>query len=139
MTIRGIAAEAAGQPVGTGARAKAARAPSARRAAGLLLRRPTDLHPERQAYLERLHATDAAIASAHRLTQDFAKLVREHGAPGWRAGWAREKPARSRRCDASRRGCGPTEGFVHKLKLLKRQAYGRAGSAVLRRRVMWAA
>lgn len=34
---------------------------------------------------------------------------------------------------------GPTEGFVHKLKLMKRQAYGRAGFAVLRQRVMLAA
>jgi len=34
---------------------------------------------------------------------------------------------------------GPTEGFVHKLKLLKRQAYGRAGCAVLRQRVLLAA
>jgi len=34
---------------------------------------------------------------------------------------------------------GPTEGFVHKLTLVKRQAYGRAGFAVLRQRVMLAA
>ncbi len=32
-----------------------------------------------------------------------------------------------------------TEGFVHKRKLLKRQAYGRAGFAVLRQRVVCAA
>ncbi len=30
---------------------------------------------------------------------------------------------------------GPTEGFVHKLKLLKRQGYGRAGFDLLRRRM----
>jgi transposase len=34
---------------------------------------------------------------------------------------------------------GPTEGFVHKLKLVKRQAYGRAGFALLRQRVLRAA
>jgi len=34
---------------------------------------------------------------------------------------------------------GPTEGFVHKLKLVKRQGYGRAGFAVLRQRVLQAA
>ena len=31
---------------------------------------------------------------------------------------------------------GPTEGFVHKLKLLKRQGYGRAGFDLLRQRVL---
>jgi transposase len=31
---------------------------------------------------------------------------------------------------------GPTEGFIHRLKLLKRQAYGRAGVAFLRHRLL---
>ena len=31
---------------------------------------------------------------------------------------------------------GPTEGFIHQLKLLKRQAYGRAGVAFLRHRML---
>ena len=31
---------------------------------------------------------------------------------------------------------GPTEGFVHKLKLLKRQGYGRASFDLLRQRVL---
>jgi len=34
---------------------------------------------------------------------------------------------------------GPTEGFVHKRKLLKRQGYGRAGFDLLRQRVLCAA
>ncbi len=34
---------------------------------------------------------------------------------------------------------GPTEGFVHKRKLLKRQGYGRAGFDLLRRRMLCAA
>ena len=34
---------------------------------------------------------------------------------------------------------GPTEGFVNKLKAVKRQAYGRAGFAVLCQRVLLAA
>ncbi|MDP9475468.1 MAG: transposase, partial [Actinomycetota bacterium] len=33
---------------------------------------------------------------------------------------------------------GPVEGFVHKLKLVKRQMYGRAGFGLLRRRVLGA-
>jgi transposase len=31
---------------------------------------------------------------------------------------------------------GPMEGFVHKLKLLKRQGYGRAGFDLLRARML---
>ncbi len=34
---------------------------------------------------------------------------------------------------------GQTEGQVHKLKLLKRQMFGRAGFALLRKRVLLAA
>ncbi len=148
--------EAVGRPAGAGARAKAARVPSARRVAGLFLRRSVDLHPEQQAYLDRLHQADAAVATAYRLTQEFATLVRERGGDRLDA-WLAEAdacavPALTRfaaglRADlaAVRAGLttiwsnGPTEGFVHKLKLLKRQAYGRAGFAVLRQRVLLAA
>ncbi len=31
---------------------------------------------------------------------------------------------------------GPTEGFIHRLKRLKRQAYGRAGVDFLRHRIL---
>jgi transposase len=34
---------------------------------------------------------------------------------------------------------GVTEGQIHRLKLLKRQSYGRAGFALLRQRVLHAA
>lgn len=147
---------AAGHPAGTGARVKTARVPSARRVAGLFLRRPADLHPEQQAYLDRLHQADATVATAYRLTQEFATLVRERGGDRL-AGWLAESdacpiPALQRfaaglRADleAVRAGLterwsnGPTEGFVHKLKLVKRQAYGRAGFAVLRQRILLAA
>ncbi len=148
--------EAAGVPAGTGARAKAARAPSARRVAGLFLRQPDDLHPEQQAYLERLAVADTTLAAAYRLTQAFATLVRERGGDrldDWLAeADACAVPALQRFAtglradlDAVRAGLtevwsnGPTEGFVHKLKLVKRQAYGRAGFAVLRQRAVLAA
>jgi transposase len=31
---------------------------------------------------------------------------------------------------------GPTEGFIHRLRLIKRQAYGRAGVDFLRHRIL---
>jgi transposase len=148
--------EAAGQPAGASRRATAAQAPTARQVAGLFLRRPADLKPEQQAYLDRLQEAHAALATAYRLTQAFAAMVRERGGEhldAWLAEAEGSEVAALRRfatglrkdLAAVRAGLtepwsnGPTEGFVHKLKLVKRQAYGRAGFAVLRQRVVRAA
>ena len=96
------------------------------------------------------------MATAYRLTQAFATMVRERGGEPL-DDWLRE--AEDSDVDALRRFAkglrndlaavraglterwsnGPTEGFVHKLKLVKRQAYGRAGFAVLCQRVVRAA
>jgi len=106
--------------------------------------------------MDRLLANDAAVVTAYRLTQSFAAMIRERGGTHLDA-WLVEAaacpvPALRRFAtglrgdlDAMRAGLterwsnGPTAGFVHKLKLVKRQAYGRAGFAVLRQRVMLAA
>ena len=96
------------------------------------------------------------MAAAYRLAQDFAAIVRERGGDRldqWLAeADACQVPALKRfakglRADlaAVRAGLtetwsnGPTEGFAHKRKLVKRQAYGRASFAVLRQRVLRAA
>lgn len=103
-----------------------------------------------------MRQADAALATAYRLTQDFATMVREHHGERLDA-WLAEVDA----CGASalqrfatgvhadlaavRAGLteewsnGPTEAFVHKLKLLKRQGYGRAGFDLLRQRLLCAA
>ena len=148
--------EAAGRPAGTSRLTKASPTPTARHVAGLFLRRPADLKPEQRAYLERVRQADVALATAYRLTQDFATMVRERQGERLDA-WLAEAdtcdvPALRRfaaglRADlaAVRVGLteawsnGPTEGFVHKLKLLKRQGYGRAGFDLLRQRVLCAA
>jgi len=93
---------------------------------------------------------------AYRLTQDFAALVRERGGDRLDA-WLAEAdacavPALQRFATGLRAELeavravlteawsnGPTEGFVNKLKVVKRQAYGRAGFAVLRQRILLAA
>ncbi len=99
---------------------------------------------------------DAAVATAYRLTQDFAVMVRER--QGARldvrlaeadacAVPALQRFARGVRADldAVRAGRteiwsnGPTEGCVHKRTLLKRQGYGRAGFDLVRQRVLCAA
>ena len=101
-----------------------------------------------------MRGSEGTLAEARRLTQDFAKMVR--GLEGEKLdGWleeaeACEAPAMRRFAAgltkdllaAVRAGLtetwsnGPVEGFVHKLKLLKRQGYGRAGFDLLRARML---
>ena len=139
-----------------GRRDKCTPHPTARHVAGLFLRRPADLEPDQQAYLDHLQKANAEVATAYRLTQVFAAMVRERAGErldAWLAEVEGGEVAALRRfaqglrkdLAAVRAGLterwsnGPTEGFVHKLKLVKRQAYGRAGFAVLRQRVVCAA
>jgi transposase len=111
---------------------------------------------EAQRYLDHLCAMDAGIARAYGLSQAFLTMVRERrGADlkAWRAEAMHsglEELARfARRLQddlaAITAGLtlawsnGVTEGHVHRLKLVKRQGYGRAGFALLRQRVLQAA
>ena len=127
--------------------------PTAKNVAALFMRRAEMLNGEQKAYLGRLCASDPALADARRLTQDFARMVRElegEKLDGWleeAAGCEAEvmkKVAASLKKDLSavRAGLtepwsnGPVEGFVNKLKLVKRQGYGRAGFDLLRARVL---
>jgi len=144
--------EAAGRPTAATRRARAVPTPTARHVAGLFLRRPADLNPEQRAYLARIQQIDATLATAYRLTQDFAAMARERQGERLVA-WlsevdacgvsALQRFAKGVHADlaAVRAGLteewsnGPTEGFVHKRKLLKRQGYGRAGFDLLRQRM----
>jgi transposase len=148
--------EAAGQPVGTRARAEAIPVPTARHVAALFLRRPEGLTAEEQAYLARLQAADATVATVYQLTQTFTTMVRQRGGAqldAWLGAVERsdvpalQRFAKGLRADdaAVRAGLteewsnGPTEGHVNKLKLVKRQMYGRANFDLLRQRVLHAA
>ena len=127
--------------------------PTARQAAALFLKSREKLTAEQEAYLDRLGALDKASADACRLTQEFAKMVR--GLEGGKLDeWIKEADASEaavmsrfakglrRDLPAVRAGLtekwsnGPVEGFVHKLKLIKRSMYGRASFGLLRRRVL---
>jgi transposase len=117
------------------------------------MRREEKLSEEQKEYLERLCSSDRALADARRLTQDFAGMVRS--LEGEKLdGWLEEAQASeaevmrkyaaglTRALCAVRAGLteessnGPVEGFVNKLKLVKRQSYGRAGFDLLRARVL---
>jgi transposase len=99
---------------------------------------------------------EAGIARAYRLTQGFLAMVRERRGADLEA-WMAEaissgidalaRFARGLQDDlvAIRAGLtlawsnGVTEGQIHRLKLVKRQGYGRAGFALLRQCVLQAA
>jgi transposase len=109
-----------------------------------------------QLYLDQLCAMDADIAQAYRLTHAFLAMARERRGRDLEA-WLTAAAASG--IDAlARFACGlrkdlaavtagltlpwsngPVEGQVTRLKLLKRQGYGRAGFALLRQRLLQAA
>jgi len=127
--------------------------PTAKNVAALFMRREEMLNAEQKEYLERLGAADVALNDARRLTQDFAGMVRNLAGEKL-DGWLEEAEASEAQVmrkfaagvkkdlSAVRTGLtkewsnGPVEGFVTKLKLLKRQGYGRANLDLLRARVL---
>jgi transposase len=111
---------------------------------------------EAQTYVDQLCQADPAMARAHGLSHAFLTMVRErrgHDLEAWMAEAIHsgiEELARFARglqddLGAIKAGLtlewsnGVTEGQIHRLKLLKRQGYGRAGFALLRQRILQAA
>ena len=126
---------------------------SARRVARLMVYRPKQLSDRQANYLTQVCAADAAIDEAYRLTQDFLGMVRERMGDQleeWIAAAQGSDIAELRRYAVGLRADqaavqagltlkwsnGQVEGHIHRLKLLKRQMYGRAGFDLLRRRVL---
>jgi transposase len=150
-------AEARGKPISSVPRARqgsvAGLSPTAKNVAALFMRHEEKLDEEQEEYLGRLCEADEALADTRRLTQEFAEMVRRlegEDLDGWLkdAEESRSTAMRSfaaglrKDLDAVRAGLteewsnGTVEGFVHKLKLLKRQGYGRAGFELLRARML---
>jgi transposase len=130
-----------------------ARAPGTRHVVSLFLRQPEKLTEEQAAYLERLRVSDEAVGAAYELSQRFVEMIRDLGGERleeWLAqveschAPALRRFAVSLKTDlgAVRAGLteswnnGPVEGFIHKLKLVKRQGYGRANLDLLKARVI---
>jgi transposase len=108
---------------------------------------------EVQTYLDQLCHVDTHIARAYTLSQAFLTLVRERRGEALEAWMAEAIDSGVAALARFARGLqddlraiiagltlewsnGVTEGQIHRLKLLKRQSYGRAGVAVLRRRIL---
>ena len=132
------------------------RGPTARQVALLCLQRPDRLDVEETAYLARLRTQDEQLESTCQLGCAFALMVRER--QGERLdSWITEASesgiddvkrfAAGLLADAAavRAGLtmkwsqGQVEGHVNRVKVLKRQMYGRANFDLLRRRVLHAA
>jgi transposase len=130
--------------------------PSARAVSFVMVCPAAHRSDDAQRYLDQLWQVDARIARAHGLSQAFLTMVRERRGADLEA-WMAEamhsgidelaRFARGLQDDlmAVNAGLtlewsnGVTEGQIHRLKLLKRQGYGRAGFALLRQRVLQAA
>ena len=130
--------------------------PPPRQVAGIVLRHPERRTDEQRTYLKRLGAEDAAIAMAVDLADGFLVMLRRREGerlPAWLdraeasgigelarfARKLREDHAAVQAGLTLRHSNGQTEGQVTRLKLLKRQGYGRASVDLLRTRVLRAA
>ncbi len=136
-------------------RCETARPPSPRRLSWLLIRLEKELSSGERDYLERMDESLADVAAARALARGFAGMVRDReagrldvwlgeasgGPPELRAfaeGLRRDKAAVAGALSEDYSN-GQTEGQVTRLKLIKRQMYGRANFDLLRTRVLRAA
>lgn len=126
------------------------------RTADVLFRHSDDLDQDELAYRDQLLETTEEIRAAKRLADDFGRIVRERDRPGLDA-WLETAQSSDlpefrgfttmlRRDLAAVQAAlthnwsnGQTEGQINRLKLLKRQMYGRASLDLLRRRFIQAA
>ena len=126
---------------------------TALRAARLFLANPEDQRVSNQTLLTHLLRLGPVMPRTYHHVQTFCHMLRErrgHEFDAWIAavqhtgvrelrafvkGWRKDEAA-------VRAGLsliwshGPTEGCIHRLKLIKRQAYGRAGVDFLRHRIL---
>jgi transposase len=139
--------------VANSARPVVTRIPSARHVACMLVWRQEQLDEDERAYLQRLCDHEPTIARAYELAQAFAKMARERNGQVFEA-WLTSVAA-SGITELQRFASGllddraaveagltqvwsngQTEGQINKLKLVKRQMYGRAKFDLLRCRVL---
>lgn len=125
--------------------------PSPRQAAWWVLREPADRTSEQQAFVEQLDRQAPPLANVAAQGRAFLDLMRhrqEERLTPWMESAAadplRHFVERLRQDEQAVRAAlrmpwsnGPVEGQVHRLKLLKRQMYGRAKFDLLRGRVFF--
>ena len=137
------------------ASSKAPALATSRQAAFLFLRCPEKLRGEEQETLVKLRQIDPEVDRAYDLVQQFVQMLRTRAGERLDAWLAQVQSSRlpefqsfaagiEKDKEAVRAGLtwwinnGMVEGHVTKLKLIKRQGYGRAGFPLLRKRVLHA-
>jgi len=123
---------------------------------GWMLARPETLSPKAQEQLDRITQMDEILAQTRELTHGFLHLIRSHSSEGLES-WLKDVRASHMRefltfAQSHERdkpaivagltlpySTGPVEGHINRLKLIKRQAYGRAGLSYLQHRFLPAA
>lgn len=143
-----------GQQPNTGKTTELAIRPlSARQAAWLLISPPGKLKPEQETKRQLLCEISTTVDQAYQLAQSFASMIRERKAStldSWLDEATKSGITEFKNFVTSLRrdyqaikaalelpwSNGQTEAQVHRLKLLKRQMYGRANFDLLRRRVL---
>ena len=137
------------------AEAQASALPTSRQAAFLFVRRPEKLEGEEQEQLDKLRQIHPEVEQAYELVQQFAQMLRTRTGEHLDAWLARVQSSKlpelqafaagiEKDKDAVRAGFtwwinnGTVEGQVTKLKLIKRQGYGKADFPLLRKRVLHA-
>jgi transposase len=150
------AADAGHPPESQGSPYTRLQGPSARAVSFVMVSPAAKRSAAAQTYLDQLCQMDADIARAQGLTQSFLALVRAHRGSDLEAwitaatasgidGLARFARGLREDLAAVTAGLtlpwsnGPVEGQITRLKLLKRQGYGRAGFPLLRQRIRQAA
>ena len=104
-----------------------------RGATWLVMKREAKLDDKERQQLARLQGQQGEIAEAITLTQDFATLVRQRQ-PDRLDSWLERVRAKAGLTLAWSNG--PVEGQINRLKMLKRQMYGRAGIGLLKQRIL---
>lgn len=123
---------------------------------GWMLARPGELRPEAEAQLDQITQMDGTLTQARELTHGFLDLIRHQSSEGldtWlkdvRSSLVREFLTFARSVERDKAAIlggltlpystGPVEGHINRLKLIKREAYGRAGLSYLQHRFLSAA
>lgn len=120
----------------------------------MIVRPAQNRTPEQTAFLEQLTQSDPIVASVFKLAQDFGHLLRQREGPQrleqWKVAVRTSGIAEliafvdglANDAEAVANGCsliwsnGMVEGFVNKVKGIKRSSYGQAGFPLLQRRVL---
>lgn len=125
---------------------------SSRRISRLLNQSPADWSADEEVFLTHLLRENESIRKVHELSERFRQLMKEKSAEGL-ARWCedaenvtgymgfvrglRQDYAAVKQAFVSEWSNGQTEGQVNRLKMIKRQGYGRASFDLLRRRVLF--